>query len=133
METDSILAIDLGRYNSVACWYDPCARIATFCTLQSTPEEIRLVLARETVSVVVFEACLQAGWVHDLGEATGATGRHEAKRRVPKDPWSAPAKRIQKYSILLNGTASIPPLQQGRVDDFQRPLAGRRLRQRSLQ
>jgi len=86
VETDNILAIGLGRYNSVACWYDPCARIATCRTLQSTPEEIRLVLAREPVSVVVFEACLQAGWVHDLCEATGATGRHEAKRRVPKDP-----------------------------------------------
>lgn len=133
MKTDIILAIDLGGYNSVACWYDPCTRIADFRTLRTTPEEIRLVLAREPVSVVVFEACSQAGWVHDLCEATGATGRHEAKRRVPKDSWSVPVKRIQTYRTLLKGIASIPLLQQGRVDDLQRPLVGCRLRQRSLQ
>jgi hypothetical protein len=37
METDIILALDLGRYNSVACWYDPRTRVAEFRSIQTTP------------------------------------------------------------------------------------------------
>jgi hypothetical protein len=68
MEMDIILALNLDRYNSVACWYAPCRRAAEFGTIQTTPEEVRTVLAREPVSSVVFEACSQAGWGHDLCE-----------------------------------------------------------------
>ncbi len=75
METDIILSLDLGRYNSVACWYDPRARVAEFRSIQTTPEEVRSVLVREPVSSVVFEACSQAGWVHDLCEAVGLSAR----------------------------------------------------------
>ena len=69
------LALNLGRYNSVACWYDRRARVAEFRTIQTTPEEVRTVLAREPVSSEVFEACSQAGWVHGLCEAAGLSAR----------------------------------------------------------
>ena len=75
METDIILALDLGRYNSVACWYDPVTRVAEFRTIQTTPEQVRSVLVHEPVSSVVFEACSQAGWVHDLCEAAGVAAQ----------------------------------------------------------
>jgi transposase len=75
METDIILALDLGRYNSVACWHDPRTRVVEFRSIQMTPEEVRSVLVREPVSSVVFEACSQAGWVHDLCEAAGLSAR----------------------------------------------------------
>jgi hypothetical protein len=68
METDIILALDLGRYNSVACWHDPRTRVVEFRSIQMTPEEVRAVLTREPVSNVVFEACSQAGWVDDRCE-----------------------------------------------------------------
>lgn len=71
MVTNVILAIDLGRYNSVACWYDPDTRAAEFRTVQTTPDELRRVLTQQPVSSVVFEACSQAGWVHDLCEEAG--------------------------------------------------------------
>jgi transposase len=71
METKIILAIDLGRYKSVLCWYDPDTRAAEFSTVTTTPDDIQRAIVRSPVSVVVFEACTQAGWVHDLCEATG--------------------------------------------------------------
>jgi transposase len=71
METRIILAIDLGRYKSVLCWYDPDTRAAEFSTVSTTPEDIKRAIVRSPVSIVVFEACTQAGWVHDLCEATG--------------------------------------------------------------
>jgi len=62
----TILAVDLGKYNSVFCWYDPDARVAAFRTTRTTPEEVRREFLRQPVARVVFEACSQAGWVHDL-------------------------------------------------------------------
>jgi transposase len=65
------LAIDLGKFNSVFCWYDPDARGERFRTSPSAPDDLRRELTRQPVARVVFEACSQAGWVHDLCEQLG--------------------------------------------------------------
>ncbi len=64
----TILAADLGKYNSVFCWFEPDTRTTTFRTVKTTPELLRAELLRQPVSQVVFEACSQAGWVHDRCE-----------------------------------------------------------------
>ena len=64
----TILAIDLGKYNSVLCWYDPASHAAAFRTAATTPDDLRRELVRQPGVTVVCEACSQAGWVHDLGE-----------------------------------------------------------------
>lgn len=53
------------------CWYDPRTRVEEFLAIRTTPEDIRWALVREPVGMVVFEACSQAGWVHDLCEEAG--------------------------------------------------------------
>jgi transposase len=65
----TILAVDLGKYNSVLCWYEPDSRAATFGSVRTTPDELRRELTRRPVAGVVFEACSQAGWLHDLCDA----------------------------------------------------------------
>jgi transposase len=91
-----ILAIDLGKYNSVFCWYEADTRSALFRTAGTTPEELRRELTRQPVAAVVFEACSQAGWVHDLCEAlelpalvAGTTGAawqwKHVKRKTDRD------------------------------------------------
>jgi transposase len=67
----TILAVDLGKFNSVLCWYESASRVASFRTVRTTPEELRRELMRQPVTPVVFEACSQAGWVHDLCEELG--------------------------------------------------------------
>ena len=62
----TILAIDLGKFNSVLCWFDPDARAERFRTTPTTPDDLRREFTRQPVARVVFEACSQAGWVHDL-------------------------------------------------------------------
>lgn len=69
--TDTILAIDLGRYKSVACAYDPATRAAAFRAVDTTPADIGRLLARHPGAVVVVEACANAGWVHDVAVAAG--------------------------------------------------------------
>ena len=60
-----ILAIDLGKYKSVACVYDPATAQGTFTTVRTTLEEIEQLLTRYRPAVVVIEACTVSGWVHD--------------------------------------------------------------------
>jgi transposase len=96
MNPTTILAIDLGKFNSVFCWYDPDARTPAFRTAPTTPDDVRRELTRQPVGQVVFEACSQAGWVHDLCEelhllatVAGTTGAawqwKHVKRKTDRD------------------------------------------------
>ena len=64
--TNIILAIDLGKFNSVLCHFDADIREASFRTVQTTPAVLRAELLRQPAVSVVIEACSPAGWVHDL-------------------------------------------------------------------
>jgi transposase len=68
---ETIIAIDLGRYNSVACVYDRRTRAHSFRTLDTTPAELDQLLARHPGGLVVIEACANAGWAHDRACAAG--------------------------------------------------------------
>jgi transposase len=61
-----ILAIDLGKYKSVACIYDRHSGEVSFRSIPSSREEFQRVIERSRPSVVVIEACALSGWVHDL-------------------------------------------------------------------
>jgi len=74
----------------------PRPRVAEFNSFQATSHEVRSVLAREPVSSVVFDACSQAGLVHELcetaeGMAQGASASESAwhlkhvKRKTDRD------------------------------------------------
>ena len=62
---DTILAIDLGKYKSVACLYhspdDP-----RFTTLSTSRLELTRLIHKHRPGVVLIEACLLSGWVRDL-------------------------------------------------------------------
>jgi transposase len=70
--TDPILAIDLGKYKSVACLYR-CADDTRFTTLTTSRDELTRLIQRHRPSVVLIEACLLAGWVRDLCVEIGVT------------------------------------------------------------
>ena len=69
--SDTIIAIDLGRHNSVACAYARATRAHTFRTLDTAPADLDRLLARHKGALVVIEACANAGWVHDRAVAAG--------------------------------------------------------------
>src|SRR5262245_41166271 len=67
----TILAIDLGRYKSVACAYDRATPAARFHTLDTTRADLHRLFAHYPEAVVVVEACANAGWAHDLAAGHG--------------------------------------------------------------
>jgi transposase len=66
-----ILAIDLGKFKSVACVFDTQTQQTEYHTVASTAGYLRSFLATQGADQVVFEACSLAGWVHDLCQELG--------------------------------------------------------------
>ena len=62
---ETILALDLGKYKSVACI---CRRAEDprFTTITTSRAELIRMLAKHRPAVVLIEACLLCGWVRDL-------------------------------------------------------------------
>jgi transposase len=65
--TGLILALDLGKFKSVACAYDRANPTQPrFETLTTSRQHLRQLFTKYAPAVVVIEACLLAGWVQDL-------------------------------------------------------------------
>jgi transposase len=95
MKTATILALDLGKYKTVACAYDPAAP-ARFETVTTGRPELERLIGRHRPACVVIEACALAGWVSDLCAELGLPCRvantaseawkfKHAKRKTDKD------------------------------------------------
>ena len=65
----SILAIDLGKFKSVACRYDPRTGAHAFETLATSPPAVHDLLVEAAPSVLVIEACSICGWISDVAES----------------------------------------------------------------
>src|SRR5262245_10788338 len=117
--TGLILALDLGKYKSVACSYDRGGGQPRFETLTTSRHDLRGLLQRHRPAVVVFEACTLAGWVSDLCEELGTPCKvantaseawkfKHAKRKTDKDD----ALRLAQLEAMGQlPTVSIPPIQ----------------------
>jgi transposase len=65
--TGTILALDLGKFKSVACVYERAQPAAPrFEAVTTSRQHLRQLFTKYTPAVVVVEACLLAGWVQDL-------------------------------------------------------------------
>lgn len=91
-----ILAIDLGKFKSVACVYESSTGEHSFVTVATKPDAIHDLLTTHEPQRVVIEIGSAAGWVHDLALTMGlpiqiANPNHEAwrwknvKRKTDKD------------------------------------------------
>ena len=65
----TILALDLGKFKSVACRYDPATGEHAFETIATTPPAVHDMLIEASPAVLVIEACSVCGWISDLAES----------------------------------------------------------------
>jgi transposase len=137
-----ILALDLGKFNSVLCVYDPATHDHRFVGAATTPQTIHdLLVAHQSddasATLLVIETCDVAGWVYDIAVALGinvavANPAHEAwrwtrvKRKTDKDD----ALKLAKLAVLGQlPTAHMPAPQQRqrrRLVHYRRVLVDRR-------
>jgi len=74
----TIIALDLGKFKTVCCVMDVASRTHAFETIDMSPANVRDLLARRLTlppadTLVVFETCDTAGWVHDLCTTLGTS------------------------------------------------------------
>jgi transposase len=136
--TGTILAIDLGKFKCVACAYDRATAQAHFDTFTTGRDELLRLLERWQPAVVVIEACLLAGWVHDLCVARGfackvANTASEAwkfkhqKRKTDKDD-ALRLAQLEALGQLPTVVLPDPPTRQWRqLIAYRQTLVGRRV------
>ena len=66
-----ILAIDLGKTRSLACWYRTDDTTQEFRTVPTRPRDFHTLLNERSVDRVVIEICDAAGWIVDLCRTLG--------------------------------------------------------------
>jgi transposase len=102
-----ILAIDLGKFNSVACLFDTATNQSEFETIATKHWAFEQLLAKTQPEQVVIETSSISGWVHDLCERLNykvlvANANQEAwrwknvKRKTDKDD----ALKLAKLAAL---------------------------------
>ena len=116
MTADTILAIDLGKYKSVACAYARDTAAAEFRTVTTSRAELDRLIRTARPAVVVIEACTPAGWVHDLcGErgvpcAVANTARAQALyRSMAHAHWTSSFRRTAGPRLVIRPRRSSSP------------------------
>ena len=61
-----ILAIDLGKFNSMCCFFDTETQEYWFWTAATTRFYLTSVFQSNQIDLVVMEACGLSGWISDL-------------------------------------------------------------------
>lgn len=62
----NILAMDLGKNNTVICHYDANSGKHSFDKIKTSPQQIHDLLTEHSPDKVVFEICSAAGWIYDI-------------------------------------------------------------------
>src|SRR5947208_17136041 len=66
-----ILALDIGKYQTVACDYEAETARHSFATVATTPQALHDLLVEREPDRVVIEICSIAGWICDLVRTLG--------------------------------------------------------------
>jgi transposase len=122
-----ILAIDLGKFNSMCCFWDTHTQQHRFQAAATRRDYLTSVLVNHQIDLVVMEACGPSGWINDLcaehGIRTLVCSTNEAawrfknvKRKTDKDdavklarlamlnqlvPVHVPSRTMREYRTLV--------------------------------
>jgi transposase len=66
-----ILALDLGKFNTMCCFFDTKTRKHTFHTAPTERTYLSILFKKQKVDLVVMEACGPSGWINDLAISHG--------------------------------------------------------------
>ena len=103
----NILALDLGKYKTVFCNYNPTNGEHEFGKVSTIPQEIHDLIVEKEPQKIVLEVCHIAGWIVDIAKALGiktevANTSHEAWRwkNVKKKNDREDAIKLAKLSAM---------------------------------
>ena len=90
-----ILALDLGKFNTMCCFFDSKTRKYEFLTAPKSRDYLSSIFQNYKLDLVVMEACGPSGWIHDLAvshnlktlvcSTNDCTWRSNVKRKTDRD------------------------------------------------
>ncbi|MCA9195255.1 MAG: transposase [Planctomycetales bacterium] len=66
-----ILALDLGKFNTMCCFFDSKTRKHSFLNATTDRHYLATVFKKHKIDLVVMEACGPSGWINDLAQSYG--------------------------------------------------------------
>lgn len=131
-----ILAIDLGKFKSVACLFDTETNQAEYETIAMQQVALADLLQRKRPQKVVIETCTNSNWVHDICQEQGyevlvANPNQEAwqwrnvKRKTDKDDALKLAKLAALEQISPVYVPTPPTRQYRRLVKYRKTLVWR--------
>ena len=66
-----ILALDLGKFNTMCCFFDTETRKHTFLNAATDRNYLTTVFKKHKIDLVVMETCGPSGWINDLAISLG--------------------------------------------------------------
>ena len=63
-----ILALDLGKFNTMCCFFDTNTRKHSFHNAPTEREYLTTLFQKHKIDLVVMEACGPSGWINDLAQ-----------------------------------------------------------------
>ena len=69
--TLEILALDLGKFNTMCCFFDTKTRKYSFLNAPTERNYLNTLFKNHKVDCVVMEACGPSGWINDLAISHG--------------------------------------------------------------
>jgi transposase len=135
--TMTILAIDLGKFKSVACRFDPARGQHTFETIATTPVTIHDLLIAANPALLVIEACSICGWIADLAESLAIAVRvananteawkwKKVKRKTDRDDALKLAKLAAADQLPIVHVPQLAVRQQRSLIKYRHALIDRR-------
>jgi len=103
----TILALDLGKFKSVACVYEPVSGTHRFQTIATSPSAVHDLLVEAAPQRLVIEACSIAGWVADIArtlsidlQVANVTAEAWKWQRVKRKTDRDDALKLAKLSMM---------------------------------
>jgi transposase len=66
-----ILALDLGKFNTMCCFFDSKTRKHEFLNATTDRNYLETIFKKHKIELVVMEACGPSGWINDLASSHG--------------------------------------------------------------
>jgi transposase len=66
-----ILALDLGKFNTMCCFFDTATRKFEFLNATTDRNYLETIFKKHKIDLVVMEACGPSGWINDLAVSLG--------------------------------------------------------------
>lgn len=147
MSLEKIIALDLGKFKTVGCVMDVTSRQHAFETVDMCPTNVHDLITRHltttpSATLVVFETCDTAGWVHDVCTALGtsvivvnANDERWRWRRVKRKTDKDDALKLARLALLEQlGAVHMPDppaRQRRRLMLHRRSVVSRRTQSRN--